>query len=142
MAETSVVPVVVSAEVKPSSSPGLAKLAGLLGDTSALEIKQRFNKRGAVEACTGGCYEAANVYDIFNAENKEVGRIMYAKETGSCCERQCCAPFHSTVVKIHNTTTEEVMLSVERRGFCRAFARANTACRVAAPATRASATMV
>jgi hypothetical protein len=51
-----------------------------------------------VEALTSGCIEQANVYDVFDSDNK---RIMIIKEESDGCSRCCCAPNHSVLVRFY-----------------------------------------
>jgi hypothetical protein len=42
--------------------------------------------------------------------------ILFAQAYGPCIERQCCAPFHSLVLKIYDPVTGTAHLSLERKG--------------------------
>jgi len=67
----------------------------LLSRMDSFFIQQRVRM---IEAVTQGCFEQANIYDVFDHDKK---RIMIIKEESDAMSRCCCAPGHSVFVKFY-----------------------------------------
>ena len=52
------------------------------------------NSVPAAEACTGGCCEMQNKYDVIDMANGN--KLFEIQEKSPNCERCCCAPYHPT----------------------------------------------
>ena len=75
---------------------GRSSLEKNLGSVQSIIVRQRLS---LVEALFCGCYEAANIYDVYD---KESGQLLFvALESGNhCIDRVCCAPDHSLVLSM------------------------------------------
>lgn len=69
----------------------------ILSNMDSFFIQQRVRM---IEAVTQGCYEQANVYDVFDHETNK--RIMIIKEESELWSRCCCKPGHSVFVKFYH----------------------------------------
>jgi len=95
-------------------SPTMLRLQELMGDSSRLEVHQKLN---LLEAVTQGMCEMANGYKIMkDVEGEEPVHILSAREDSQCLTRCCCAPHHSTLVKIEDAEDAKVLLTLERIG--------------------------
>jgi len=73
-----------------------AETIEVLGSMDSFFIQQRVRM---IEAITQGCFEQANVYDVFDHETNK--RVMIIKEESDAMSRCCCKPGHSVFVKFY-----------------------------------------
>lgn len=96
----------------------LAQATGIgEGEAGHIYMRQHWSM---FEAITGGMYEKANVYDVYNGndDNKyEVAnQIMRIEARSTNCERTCCAPAHSIMLHVKDLEGNTI-ITIQRPGF-------------------------
>eukprot|EP00217_Crustomastix_stigmatica_P003852 CAMPEP_0183790614 /NCGR_PEP_ID=MMETSP0803_2-20130417/1218_1 /TAXON_ID=195967 /ORGANISM="Crustomastix stigmata, Strain CCMP3273" /LENGTH=302 /DNA_ID=CAMNT_0026034855 /DNA_START=49 /DNA_END=957 /DNA_ORIENTATION=- len=90
-----------------------SQTAGILASVNNFTIQQH-------PSYFDNCIEMPNKYTIFDRDNGT--KLLLAEEESECCNRVCCAPNHSLLVKIFATDPQGnklfPVLTMEREGCC------------------------
>lgn len=98
-------------------SEGLAGLGAAFGipdgEGGTLYMRQHISM---LEALTVGIFEKANIYDVYKAEGfKDEDKIVKIEARSTNCERMCCAPNHSIMLHVKDTTGK-TFITIQRKG--------------------------
>lgn len=85
----------------------------ILNELDGLFVEQSFE---VLETFTGGMFEGANKYMVYDPKGKI--KLFHAKEKTSCCWRQCCGESRPFNIKVYDHTGDkDRLVLVLKRGY-------------------------